>query len=586
VAQPKKKASQKRQPKLTSKKKLCREWHPTKNGDLEPKDITCGSRRKVWWKCSKIPSHVWPAQILNRIYGSGCPYCSGRLASPENNLAFLQPDIAAQFHPTKNGKKTAYDFTAGSGQTVWWRCSKGHDWPAVICSRTNLKLSSGCPICAGRKPSDGRPRQSITQSKITVTYPKIAKEFHPEKNNDLQPNKISYGSGLRVWWKCAKGHDYEAIVSNRTLLGSNCPYCSNQSSEFEVRILAELKYAFPEAVSGYNVVKRKLDIYLPTINFGVEYDSHYRHVGAEIRDLEKNKLCQSQGISVLRVREKPLQALSKTDVLIANNDLKKSDLNSIYKQLSPFAEGKEKQKITKYLNLDNWANEDLFRTYLSYFPFPFPESSLAATHPKLAKEWDHDTNSPLTPSNFTYGSTQIVGWICPKKHRYRTKIKYRARRDKNKRSACPYCAGKKVSIERSLAELFPTIASEWHPFKNHDRGPRDFTYGSNERVWWQCSKGHEYDLPITSRTHRKRPQGCPYCAGKRISTENSMVKNFPHLKEEWVKEKNDKDVLEVSYGSSYRAWWRCKTCQHEWQAVIQSRTSRGHGCPKCAGKKV
>ena len=32
---------------------LSKEWHPTKNGDLTPYDVTVGSHKKVWWICSK-----------------------------------------------------------------------------------------------------------------------------------------------------------------------------------------------------------------------------------------------------------------------------------------------------------------------------------------------------------------------------------------------------------------------------------------------------------------------------------------------------------------------------------------------------
>lgn len=55
---------------------LFREWHPTKNGELTPKDVTCGSNKKVWWMCEK--GHEWEAIIVNRTKGRGCPYCSDK----------------------------------------------------------------------------------------------------------------------------------------------------------------------------------------------------------------------------------------------------------------------------------------------------------------------------------------------------------------------------------------------------------------------------------------------------------------------------------------------------------------------------
>lgn len=56
---------------------LAKQWHPTKNGDLQPIDITKASNKKVWWICDK--GHEWQATINNRsMRGTGCPYCAGR----------------------------------------------------------------------------------------------------------------------------------------------------------------------------------------------------------------------------------------------------------------------------------------------------------------------------------------------------------------------------------------------------------------------------------------------------------------------------------------------------------------------------
>lgn len=66
---------------------LAKEWHPTKNGELTPKDITSGSGKKVWWLCSK--GHEWQARVADRTSGKGCPYCSGKkkaLICPQNRF--------------------------------------------------------------------------------------------------------------------------------------------------------------------------------------------------------------------------------------------------------------------------------------------------------------------------------------------------------------------------------------------------------------------------------------------------------------------------------------------------------------------
>ena len=55
---------------------LAKEWHPTKNGELTPEDISYGSKQNIWWQCEK--GHEWQASVNHRSRGKGCPYCSGR----------------------------------------------------------------------------------------------------------------------------------------------------------------------------------------------------------------------------------------------------------------------------------------------------------------------------------------------------------------------------------------------------------------------------------------------------------------------------------------------------------------------------
>jgi len=45
---------------------VAKQWHPTKNADLSPFDITSGSNKKVWWKCPKGEDHEWEMSIASR----------------------------------------------------------------------------------------------------------------------------------------------------------------------------------------------------------------------------------------------------------------------------------------------------------------------------------------------------------------------------------------------------------------------------------------------------------------------------------------------------------------------------------------
>ena len=127
---------------------LARQWHSTNNKDLTPFDVTPGSDLKVWWRCNQGRDHEWQASVVNRKGGRGCPYCAGKKTSKDNNLAVKNPELAKEWHPLKNGKLKPEQVTPGSERKVWWLCSRGHEWEAVIYSRNH---GNSCPYCSGRK---------------------------------------------------------------------------------------------------------------------------------------------------------------------------------------------------------------------------------------------------------------------------------------------------------------------------------------------------------------------------------------------------------------------------------------------------
>src|SRR5262249_26372557 len=126
---------------------LASEWHPTKNGALRPSDVVGGSRRRVWWRCPGGRDHVWQTTLAKRYRGQGCPFCSGRRVSSATSLAVRAPEIAREWHPTKNGALRPTDVTRGTRRRVWWKCPEGddHEWAVAICVRTGAK--GFCPFC-------------------------------------------------------------------------------------------------------------------------------------------------------------------------------------------------------------------------------------------------------------------------------------------------------------------------------------------------------------------------------------------------------------------------------------------------------
>ena len=88
--------------------------------------------------------------ISVRKEGHGCPYCSGHRVLPEDSLAARFPQIAAQWHHSKNAPLTPSKVRPGSARRIWWQCAskQEHVWETEVVARTSR--GSGCPFCSGR----------------------------------------------------------------------------------------------------------------------------------------------------------------------------------------------------------------------------------------------------------------------------------------------------------------------------------------------------------------------------------------------------------------------------------------------------
>ena len=114
--------------------------HPELNAGLDIESLTHASRKNVWWKCAVADDHVWQTAVLSRTkVKSDCPFCLGARPSSTNSIASLYPELAEQWHPTKNSDLTPDQVTKGSSRRAWWKCpvADDHVWEAHIGSRCN-----------------------------------------------------------------------------------------------------------------------------------------------------------------------------------------------------------------------------------------------------------------------------------------------------------------------------------------------------------------------------------------------------------------------------------------------------------------
>lgn len=118
------------------------QWDDLRNGDINPESVSAYSNEKLYWICPNGHSYqAAPEKLMRRK--TRCPVCS--------SFGFARPDLFEEWHPTKNGDKTPYDFTAKSNHVAWFYCPIcGEEYTARISNRA-MRKSCGCAKCRGEE---------------------------------------------------------------------------------------------------------------------------------------------------------------------------------------------------------------------------------------------------------------------------------------------------------------------------------------------------------------------------------------------------------------------------------------------------
>lgn len=560
---------------------IANEWHPTKNGALQPNEVAEHSNKYVWWLCPK--GHEYKAMINMRTGDNrkrGCPFCANkRILRGFNDLETICPEIAAEWHPTKNGNLKPCDVGAGSSREVWWKCPLGHEYKASLNSRViKGKPKNGCPVCANKVILIG-------YNDLGTLFPYIAKEWDVKKNDGLLPSDIIPGSHKKYWWICPFGHSYQASPENRTKeKGTGCPICAKeqQSSFPEQAIFYYLKRQFSNAENRFILFGKEIDIYIPDLKIGIEYDGYRWHdQKTRNKEIEKDKFFAEKGIRIIRIKEfrtkEEVLQLSDT-IWINERDNQFQNIVSVLNKIASIIDFIPIYQIK--LECDNIAIMDMYISSKK-------ANSLQSLRPDIAKEWCDSLNGSITPEMVSVNSGKKFWWGCAIGHRYQMSVNSRT----GKGTGCPYCAGQKVLTGfNDLQTRYPEIAAEWHPINNGDMTPDEVMPGSHTKVWWLCKENHEYYTSIASRTNRK--SGCPFCAGKIAITGTTDLKTqYPKIAGEWDYNKNGDLIPEnVKPFSHKKVWWLCPK-GHSYETAISNRTinsknDKNTGCPYCSGQKT
>lgn len=238
---------------------LLGEWNYEKNGSVTPELVTNMSAKKVWWKCSK--GHEWQAVVNSRVKGHGCPYCNNnRLLEGFNDLSTTNPELVTLYDNAKNNISIT-EISPYQNISLYWKCSKGHSYKKNLRTMVNYKgdYDELCPYCFRTLNTSNKTQKRMSGWRKSIAFtldksnPECLEEWDYELNT-VSPVTITAGSDEKVWWKCPKGHSYQASPANHITLKRGCPYCSGHKILIGYNDIASRR---PDLISEWNYVKNE-----------------------------------------------------------------------------------------------------------------------------------------------------------------------------------------------------------------------------------------------------------------------------------------------------------------------------------------
>lgn len=557
-------------------------WHP-KNSESITKH-SFGSGLKVAWRCPENSQHEWEMKICDFLKRDrDCPFCNKRgSVSLRSTLAHCMPSVASEWDADANSTLRFNPDTVlwKSPNLANWVCNQNssHKWKSTISGRT--LSGEGCPFCV----------KSKIDSKYALSkHQKIAREWDYYKNpENLSPEVVDCRTSLELSWICKEGHRFKATLEARVLRRVNCPVCNFPREQYPP--LAE---KFPELLKEWHFQKNtkhspyELTCGSTCLVYWICSEKHVWRASITARTSKNKRGCPY----CTRKHSTPEHnLLNSFPEIAAEFDVKRNG-GITPENLTPKS-GKQVWWKCKENKTHVWMTTVERRT-LENGKCPYCSgrrvsalNRLSTNFKQIALEWHPTKNGELKPSDVSFGSKRVVWWQCKNnsKHDWQTSIKSRT----GQASGCPSCGGgKKATKFRNALKANPAVAKEWHPTLNGDLKPEDFLPGSAKKVFWLCpvSDDHVWERPVGARI--LIGEGCPFCAGKRLSKTSSFKARFPKLAKQWHKTKNRKKRPEDILPSfKEKVWWQCsRDDSHEWQTLIPTRIRKDAGCPFCKRNK-
>lgn len=382
------------------------------------------------------------------------------------------------------------EYSQNSSKIVWWKCAEhGHSYSNNIKNR--FKRGDGCPYCSGRRLLKGF-------NDFETQYPELVEEFDIVKNAML-PSEIYPSKPKKVWWLCNYDHSWETTFDSR-IQGAGCPYCANR------KVLTgfnDLATTHPQIAAEWNYDKNKL---LPTeVTYGSPKTAWWKckkgHEWKTVISKRQTRNCPYCS------NQKVLQGYN--DLATVHPHIAEEWNYQKNKLIKPTMISPSTPKIYwwKCKEGHEWKSAVNTRAgyktscpYCSQVKILPGYNDLLTIDPELvAKSWDYEKNDLLKiyPNTTGRSNKTKVWWKCQIGHSWLTNIAIRRMMPID---GCIYCSNHTVLAGfNDLKTIFPEMLHEWDYEKNI-KAPSEYTFKSNQKVWWRCINNHSWRAKVYERT--------------------------------------------------------------------------------------
>jgi len=407
-------------------------WDHERNGAVKPQDVFANTHKRYYFVCPH--GHSYKRAVYHMTMTGGCKYCAGQTATPENNLAITNPDLAAEWHPTRNGDKKPEDYLSGSNAIVWWRCSRGHTWKASIAKRA--LRGDRCPQC--------HTRVSLVQVRV---YTELASVY----DNVILGTKVA-GFEVDVYMPEDRiGIEIDGFPWHTSRVEADIRKSKKLTRE-GVRLIrlrdTRLKPLDDDTVPflasiNKDVINRLVE------RIGLDREKEQAYIVEE--EFRNERLFRELAVQRNRIDKKDSLAFKHPQIAREWDYTKNAPI------LPSQIEAQSNTKMWWVCPVcgKSYSSRISHRTYMgSGCPYcsgtkVAPDTSFAALHPEALKDWDWEANT-VDPYSLSPRSNVICQWKCEHGHTYATSPnkKVAALRKWGKYSGCRKCyrqRGKKAA---------------------------------------------------------------------------------------------------------------------------------------------